>query len=331
MKALEAKGYMLSRGERHDKDGYCLIDMYGEVHSISRYIENATAKEIRARLRSSHPLDKLPTVDEARAAAKEKLEQLRARVNDAHQEQKQSPAEDRRKGLIERQQQRRADLDKQRLDLHARQFRERAALRDMQADHHADVAADRLQKQPRGLRAFLTRITGISRFVSWAQNKADQRREAEHRAQTDALLRRHGRELKEVDRHYAALDRLEKRENGSARNAALREGYSKLRVRTFALKPEFDKALSRQQPATGAAEGGREKLFNRLAEGVGLTKGDLQAAFERATVGKTIRKDDTDARGHAPVDPEKLERARQLRDELSSRQPRPGPDRDRER
>jgi len=330
VKALEAKGYTLARGERKGKQGYCLIDMYSEVHSISRYVENVTAKEIRARLQPSHPLDKLPSVDEARAAAKEKLEQLRARVNDAHQEQKQSPAEDRRKALIERQQQLRADLDKQRLDLHAWQFRERAALRDMQAEHHADVAADRLQKQPRGLRAFLTRITGISVFVGWVQNKADEKREAAHKAQTDALLRRQGRELKEMDRHYAALDRLEKRENGSARNAALREGFSKLRIRTFALKPEFDKALSRQQPATGAADGGRGKLFNRLAEGVGLTKGDLQAAFERATAGKTIRKDDTDARSHAPVDPEKLERARQLRDDLSHR-PSKTPDRDRER
>lgn len=325
VKALEAKGYTLARGERKGKQGYCLIDMYGDVHSISRFIE-APAKEIRARLKS-HPLDMLPTVEEARAATKEKLEQIRARVDEAHDEKK-SPAEDRRKALIERQEHRRADLDKQRLDLHARQFRERAALRDMQAEHHADVAAARLEKQPKGLAAFLTRITGISRFVAWAQDKADQRREATHKAQTEALLRRHGRELKEMDRHYAALDRLEKRENGSARYAALREGYGKLRIRTFALKPEFDKALNRQQPATVAGDGGRERLFNRIAEGIGLTKGDLQAAFERATAGKTVRKEDDG--GHAPVDPEKLERARQLRDQLNQRMPKT-PDRDHEK
>src|ERR1019366_3754976 len=113
--------------------------------------------------------------------------------------------------------------------------------------------------------------------------------------------------------------------------AALREGYRRLRVRTFALKPEFDKALTRQE-ATAAAGGGRAAgLFNRLAAGMGFTKGDLQAAFERATAGKAVPSGDADSKGHTPADPEKLEQARQLRDELNRRQPRPGPDRDRDR
>jgi hypothetical protein len=135
-----------------------------------------------------------------------------------------------------------------------------------------------------------------------------------------------------MERHYRALDRLEERENRAAANAALREGYRKLRARSFSLKPEFDKAPTRTESA-GTSGGGSKTpaLFNRLASGIGLTKGDLQAAFERATAGKTVRKEDTDTAGHAPVDAEKLERARQLRDELSSRQPaaasrpRPGP------
>jgi hypothetical protein len=202
----------------------------------------------------------------------------------------------------------------------------------MQADHHADVAAERQGKQPKGLAAFLTRVTGIGRFVAWAQDKADRKREAAHRHETDALLRRHTRELKEMERHYGALDRLESRENRAAANAGLREEYRKLRARSFALKPEFDKALTRTEPA-GTSGGGSKKapaLFNRLAAGIGLTKGDLQAAFERATAGKTVRKEDTDTAGHAPVDADKLERARQLRDDLSHR-PSKTPDRDRER
>jgi hypothetical protein len=330
--ALEAKGYTLARGERHGKEGYALVDLYGEIHSLSRHVENATAKEIRARLQSSHPLENLPAVEDARAAAKQQLEQIRARINDAHKEQKQSPLDDRREALAARQQQHRADLDKQRLDLHCRQFRERAALRDMQADDHAGVAAERLQKQPKGVRAFLTRITGISVFVAWAQNKADQKREAEHKVQTEALLRRHGSELKEMDRHYTALGRLDKRENHSASTAVLREGYRKLRVRAFDLKPEFEKALARQEPAGAAGDGGGQAvgLFNRLAAGIGLTKGDLQAAFERATAGKTVRKEDAGTNGPAPADPEKLERARQLRDQLNSATPK-ARDRDRER
>lgn len=332
--ALETKGYFLARGDARD---YVVIDAYGEVHSLSRQLSGvAKKKEMTDRL-ADYPPDRQRDIEAARAYAKDKLQQkTKESSNQQEQEPSRSEAaagiEKRIAALHPRQQQRRDELDKHRLDLHARQFRERAALRDMQADHHAEVAAERQGKQPKGLAAFLTRITGISRFVAWAQDKADRKRETAHRHETDALLRRHTRELKEMERHYGALDRLEKRENRAAANAALRQEYSKLRARSFALKPEFDKALTRTEPA-GTAGGGSKApgLFNRLASGIGLTKGDLQAAFERATAGKTVRKEDTDTAGHAPVDAEKLERARQLRDELSSRQPRPGPDRDRER
>jgi hypothetical protein len=244
--------------------------------------------------------------------------------------------EKRRASLQALQQQRRAELDAHRTEIFARQFAERGALREMQAAGKEGVAATRLEKQPKGLAAFLTRITGIGNLVAWVQNKADQKREATHKRQTETLLHRHNRELKEMDRHYGALDRLEARENRAADNAALREGYRKLRVRTFELKPEFDKAQTRRE-ATGAAGGGGKAagLFNRLAAGMGFTKGDLQAAFERVAAGKAGSSGEGDTKGpglqYTPADPEKLEQARELRDELNRRQPRPGPDRDRER
>jgi hypothetical protein len=330
--ALETKGYFLARGDARD---YVVIDAYGEIHSLSRQLSGvAKKKEMTDRL-ADYPPDMQRDIESARAHAREKLQQKTKESSQEAQEPSRGEAaagiEKRIAALHPRQQQRRDELDKHRLDLHARQFRERAALRDMQADHHAEVATERQQKQPKGLAAFLTRITGIGRFVAWAQDKADRKREAAHRHETDALLRRHTRELKEMERHYGALDRLESRENRAAANAGLREEYRKLRARSFALKPEFEKAMARQEPA-GASGGGSKApgLFNRLASGIGLTKADLQAAFERATAGKTVRKDDTDAAGHAPVDADKLERARQLRDDLSHR-PSKTPDRDRER
>jgi hypothetical protein len=341
VRALEDKSYFLARG---DKRAYVVIDLYGEVHSLSKYLSGvAKKKEFLDRL-AEFPIAGLRDIESTRVYAREKLQerqkatdataikQSEENIKEPSQRNSAAPVEQRTSALHARQHQRRADLDKHRLDLHARQFRERAALRAMQADHHAEVATERQQKQPKGLAAFLTRITGIGRFVAWAQDKADRKRETAHRRETDALLHRHTRELKEMERHYGALDRLEKRENRAAANAGMREEYRKLRARSFALKPEFEKAIARQEPA-GTSGGGSKApgLFNRLASGIGLTKGDLQAAFERATAGKTVRKEDTDTAGHAPVDAEKLERARQLRDELSSRQPRPGPDRDRER
>jgi hypothetical protein len=341
VRAMEDKGYYLARG---DKRTYVVIDLYGEIHSLSRQLGGvAKRKELMERL-SAYPPDKQPDVESAQAYARQKLQQRQKAQEKGSSQEAQEPSrqeamgakategnllKQRREALAALQAERRAGLDKQRTDLFARQFAERGALREMQSAGNEDVAASRSERQPKGLAAFLTRITGIGSLVAWAQNKADQKRESAHKRQTETLLRRHDRELKEVDRHYRALDRLEARENRAADNAARREGYRKLRLRTFELRPEFDKALT-QPEATTAAGGGRTAgLFNRLAAGMGFTKGDLQAAFERATAGKAVPSGDTDTKGHSPADPEKLEQARQLRDELNRRQPRP--ERDRER
>src|ERR1700733_1320461 len=125
----------------------------------------------------------------------------------------------------------------------------------------------------------------------------------------ETLLRRHDREQKDMDRHYHALARLEVRENRSAANAELREGYRALRVRTFALKPEFDKALAVERKPQGGESGGRSTLdlFNRLAAGIGMSKGDLQAAFERATAGTVKPPDSGGGARRAPVHADALE------------------------
>ena len=331
VRALEAKGYTLARGERKGKPTYVVVDMYGEVHSLSRYLEGVNSKQMKERLKGSHPFDKLPAVDDARAAAKEKLEQLRARIEEAHKQPVQQESarrkaemeiEKRKAALLERQQARRSELDKMRGDLHARHFAERGALREMQAAHHASVAAERQEKQPKGLAAFLTRITGVGKIVAWAQEKADRRREELHKAETKALLKHQEREIRDMERHYRALDALEARENRSAAMASMREGYRGLRQRTFALKPEFDKALARQQPVSGTSGDARKfsDLFKRIAEGVGFTKGDLQAAFERAHDAKTQPKTSGDGGDRAPDNNKDLDRARQLREELEGRQ-----------
>jgi hypothetical protein len=345
VRAMEDKGYYLARGDQRD---YVVIDLYGEIHSLSRQLGGvAKKKELVDRL-SAYPPDKQRDIEAAQAYARQKLQQRQKALEKGSQQAQEPPRQEaiggrqadegnllkqRQHALAERQSSRRAELDKQRTDLFARQFRERGALRDMQAGEHTGVAAARTERQPKGLAAFLTRITGIGSLVSWVQNKADQKREATHKQQTETLLRHHDRELKEIDRHYLALHRLEVRENRSASTAAQRDGYRALRVRTFELKPEFDKALARPEAAAGAGGGGSRTagLFNRLAAGMGFTKGDLQAAFERAASGKPRSSGDADTNAPAPADPEKLEHARQLRDELNRRPPRPGPDRDRER
>src|ERR1017187_3187301 len=264
VRAMEDKGYYLARG---DQRAYVVIDLYGEIHSLSRQLGGvAKKKELMDRL-SAYPPDQQRDVESARAYASEKLQEREKALQKGQEAQEPSRSEaaagieKRSTALHERQASRRAELDAHRADLYARQFRERGALSEMQAAGKEGIASSRLERQPKGLAAFLTRITGIGNLVSWVQNKADARREAAHKQQTQTLLRHHDRELKEMDRHYLALHRLEVRENRSASTAAQREGYRKLRVRTFELKPEFEKALARQE-GTGAAGGGGNRAVS---------------------------------------------------------------------
>jgi Relaxase/Mobilisation nuclease domain len=60
---LAQSGWILARGDRRD---FVAIDQKGGTHSLSRRIEGATAKDIRARLADLKP-EKLPSVAEARA------------------------------------------------------------------------------------------------------------------------------------------------------------------------------------------------------------------------------------------------------------------------
>ncbi len=63
-KALSESGWILARGDRRD---FVAIDPKGGTHSLSRRIDGATAKDVKARL-ADLDLSKLPSVAEARAA-----------------------------------------------------------------------------------------------------------------------------------------------------------------------------------------------------------------------------------------------------------------------
>ena len=66
VKALEDSGYFLARG---DKRAYVVVDLYGEVHSLSRQLTGMKSKELKARL-ADYPLDKLMDVETAQDRAR---------------------------------------------------------------------------------------------------------------------------------------------------------------------------------------------------------------------------------------------------------------------
>ena len=324
-RALADKGYFLTRG---DSRAYVVVDLDGDVHSLSRQLVGiAKSKDLKNRL-AGHRLDKFPDVEAAQAWAKKQRQRLEKEKPDNEP----SDIAKRRDALKVHQQQRRAELDRMRFDLVGRHMSERDGLKAAQQAQNTGIVSARLENAPKGFIGFLTRITGIKLIADVRHRHQDKARAAAHKQQTESLQRRHGREMHDIDRRYRALDRLEARENRSVDTALKRERFQTLVLKKppqRALKPEFDRALGLRE-ASGGGGGGLSAKFKQ-AQDTSFRKGELQAAFERATAGKTKPAGDSGGAGHAPADQEKLEQARKARDQFRSRQPRPGPDRDRER
>ena len=288
VQALEAKGYYLARG---DQRAFVVVDLHSEVHSLSRQLSGiAKSKELKDRL-AGYPLDRLPDVESAQAWAKKQRIEREKQIAEKRDKQEKQPSEveTRLAALKERQAARRAEIDRQRIDLIARHLSERDGLKAMHESENTGVVGARLQKQPKGILAFLTRITGIQMITDARYRKQDERRDKEQKEQAEALKRRHDRELKETDRHYGALDRIEERENRAARTALHREEFQKIadlirKPPGRELKPEFDRAAkpvlertgtddgrTQEATATKAAEGNKQEgklvsLFNRFVE-----------------------------------------------------------------
>jgi hypothetical protein len=363
IKALESNGYYLARG---DQRGYVVVDLYGETHSLSRQIEGVKSRELKARL-VDYPPDKLMDVAAAQERAREQRQALLLRLtkqqdpaNDLSG--KQTAARARREALQEAQALRRAELDAGRKLLAARHGEERKALTDLQSAHSDAIVRARAAQAPKGVLAFLGRITGFNALTAFRHERQDQQRNTENRQQTAALLRRHRREMQNFRQQDSALTSLDKRERRSLetelRREALRQlvregrptirpefaaaaaGIARLRKsedeRKGKLKKDFAAAAAKLQKAKEAGGGDTEGLkaapaFNRAANASGTTKGDLQRAFEKAR--NVAAKPTADQPEHTEqADPQKLEPAREKKEEPQSRKPRPpGPDRDREK
>jgi hypothetical protein len=265
VQALESKGYFLARGDRR---AFIVVDLHGEVHSLSRQLSGiAKSKDMRDRL-AGYPLDKLPDVEAAQAWARKQREQYEKQRHDREP----SEAQRRATALKEQQQHRRLELDRQRIDLLTRHLSERDGLKALHEAHNAGIVTARLNKQPKGILAFLSRVTGIQTIIEKRQHKQDQQRAQEHKQQAQALQGRHHRELHESDRRARALGRLEARENRSVATALKREEFERIIAKkppARVLKPEFDRAAQQIQARTGTDDSR------------GLQKGTLIEAFTR--------------------------------------------------
>lgn len=199
--ALEQKGYMLAKGDRR---GFVVVDKFGQVHSLSRYLKGHTAKQIKAKLAPLTP-EQLPSADQA----KEQMRQRRQAVKDAEVDRLR---EQRRAALAKRfaenQAKRRAELAGAEQELLIRQASEKLALHAAQKRESKGIlfrvrsaVADLIGRTP-ALRSVLGHIQKLTHLDP----------KERHRLEREALARRHGREKLDIERKKRALAKIEARE-----------------------------------------------------------------------------------------------------------------------
>jgi Relaxase/Mobilisation nuclease domain len=345
VRALEERCYYVARG---DDCAYAVVDLYGEVSNLARQVDGVKTKELKDRLGDRDKLVDVATAQErARQERQARLVKLNQQQRD--REEPQGTARQRRDALEQDQSIRRANLQAKRQLLAECHSTERKALADMQNSSSAAVFRDRAAKHPRGVLAFLARVTGFDTLTAFRHTREDRRRIAEQRLQTAALVRRHRREMQNFRHEERGLASLDKRERRSLETRLRREALQQLaRPDRASIRPEFAAAVAGKteiRKGDGGQKGKLKKDFEAAARGQeataerggeskgakhAATKGDLQRAFEQA---KAARKPSSGQPERTEeIVPEKLEQARKTKEELERRKPpAPGPERDRER
>ncbi len=183
VQALAEQGYVLATGKRP----YVLVDFFGGYHALPRLLDDKSirTKDIVAFLEKDFPKSDLPTVEDAKAlvdAHRNELEKFF--VSEREQE---ALAE-----LKARQDERRKDLELERKEMkkihHA--AREATAIKHrsermlLKATYRAEskrIKLERYAKKPKGLPAFLGRVSGVSWVVKQVQKLEDRKRQVAFR------------------------------------------------------------------------------------------------------------------------------------------------------
>jgi hypothetical protein len=212
--AIQNAGYVLARG---DKRSYVVIDRAGEIHALARQIEGVKTAVIKDRLAVSHPMDRLPSVEEAQAEIAGRRERLRAMMPakqtappPANTDTRPPKPDERRAALMARQTIRRQPLEEARAQMLQRHAAERQALT---SDQRLTASfAQARTRRPHSLGAIMRR----------AVNKVQERRQDKN------MDRRHKAEAKELNRQARNMTALDKRERHSLEVHIKRDDFQKL-------------------------------------------------------------------------------------------------------
>lgn len=308
VRELEDMGYILATGTRD----YVLVDLFGNMKALPRLIDDRgiRVKHLREFLGKDFPKDSLPGVEEARAlaaahraakalferseerAAREAREQQRREELQRKQKPRRQAVALEAKALSERQRQARHE--------HAeRQKEARAALRQGYLQEARRIRIERAAHRPKGLAAFLGRVTGVELITKKVQQYRDAMRFKAFLAQKKALAERQQRERTTFERQQElqtlamqrrlrALELVEQRERKSLEVALLKDRRIEERERD-------GRALTPSDPSRSHTD-----VFNEAAK----APVDLSAEFARAAAPADERGERDGGANHAPVQEE---------------------------
>jgi hypothetical protein len=301
--ALEDLGYVLARGRNESR--LVVVDIYGHTTALTRLIDDPAvkARQVREFLGPDYAPENLRSVEQAQALGKERRQAIES-FEKARAESEKVAA------LKAQQAERRANLGGQAAFLKVRQREELAQLAAEQKSvrqHHKTqylaqarrIRVERAQRSPKGLAAFLGRVTGVALITKKVQRYRDRKRLEAHlaerqdlaraqREQQQALARRHELQGADMQRRLRALDQIEERERKGLEQARTKEHRQRINARhehmpvfTLELKPPGRKAAPHKAKnrfisplARELAEAARERQERRKIK--------LADAFERA-------------------------------------------------
>ncbi len=299
--ALEDLGYVLARGRNGARP--VLVDIYGHTTALTRLIDDPAVKtkHVRELLGAEYAPENLPAVEEAQALAAQRRKAIEE-FEKAREQSEQVIAH------LKHQAARREKLEGESARLRERQRHERAQLaaehktarQALKADYLAEkrqIRTERARNAPKGLAAFLGRITGIALITKKVQRYRDGKRfEAyldskqelgiRQRGEREILARRHELQGADMQRKLDALRQIEKRELKALEQARTKErrqrinaGHEHMPAFTLELKPpgrrpriekaknRFISPLARElaEAAQGRKEGRTIKLRDEFA------------------------------------------------------------------
>jgi hypothetical protein len=312
-----------------------LVDFYGHTTALTRLIDDPAvrAKHVRDFLGPDYAPDNLPTAEQAQAIAAQRRKLIEA-FEAARAQTDQTEA------LVEQQQERRQALEGETATLRRRQHEERmqlvaaqkAARHEQQSAYLAEqkrIRLERAQRKPKGLAAFLGRVTGIALITTKMQRYRDRKRYGAYlelraalkkiqKDDRDALALGHELQAAAVRRRLRALDQIEQRERQTLETAALKARRQAINARHPHM-PSLAPPLARQDGMStreSRAPHNSATLAQELARVAGQPKsqGNVRLTDTFGQVAGGGEEDSGEAGGTEAPPPAAVEKIRRRRD-----------------